>query len=144
VVEAVCEVLDDFCKGILGCLALLDRQPPPRRIDAEEGVRDVLALHDRDATRAAAARAAAWAAPDSPVRLQTVGACTSRSRFGTRNGSAVGLPPIARPRFVARSRPGSRYSSATYEQSMSQVRSQHRPALSDLRLHGQLEIVAIE
>ena len=41
--------------------------------------------------------------------------------FGTRSGSVVGVPPIARPRFVTSSFPGRRYSCATYAQSRSQV-----------------------
>ena len=48
VVEAVGEVLDDLGEGVLAGLALLDGQPPPRRVDAVERVRDVLALPRRE------------------------------------------------------------------------------------------------
>ena len=98
VVKAVGEVLDDFCEGVLGGLALLDRQPPPRRIDAEEGVRDVLALHERmlavpsRTSRSVAGPGFTGATAESRSRYFAFG-------FGTRSGNVVGFPPIARPRL---------------------------------------------
>ena len=43
-VHALGPVLDHLGERVLAGGALLDRQPPPRRIDAVERVRDVLAL----------------------------------------------------------------------------------------------------
>jgi hypothetical protein len=48
--EALGEVLDDLGEGVLVGLAFFDRQPPPRRVDAKERVRDVLALHESNAS----------------------------------------------------------------------------------------------
>ena len=45
VLEALGERVDDLGELVLVRLALLHGQPPPGRIDLEERVRDVLALH---------------------------------------------------------------------------------------------------
>src|SRR5205085_5745419 len=82
-VHAAGPVLDHFGKGVLAGRPLVDRQPPPGRIDLVQAVRDVLAAHQRNASRgsgdcgcrgtglAAAARRSAWplssgAASDAP------------------------------------------------------------------------------
>ncbi len=43
-------LLDDLGEGVLRGGTLLDRETPPRRIDAVEGVGNVLAVHESQVT----------------------------------------------------------------------------------------------